>query len=150
MWTTHLLVAGVTFGAMLAGAGLLHLLAVFGRPGRAMREWLARAPGLDLVVTYFTVAPLIVGPIVDGWWGLLSAFIGQAVALVIWCRLHELAHPAARRGPWIVKVLNRVVGTLRNHAALWLTLAAVPGFWLVRVVELLLWPGFVMLVRFPR
>jgi hypothetical protein len=149
MWTTHLLVAAITFGAMLLGAGVLHLLPRLGPAGRAVSERCIRAPGLDLVVTYFTIAPLVVAPVIDGWWGLLAALIGQAAAVIVWCQLHELAHPAARRGPRIVKELNQVVGMFRNHAALWVTTIAAPGFWFVRVMEIILWPCFFVLVGFP-
>jgi hypothetical protein len=150
MWTTHLLVAAITFGAMLLGAGVLHLLPKLGPPGRAVSERCIRAPGLDLLVTYFTVAPLIVGPVVDGWWGLLAAVIGQIIAVLVWCRLHELAHPTARKGPRIVKALNRIVGPLRNHAGLWVTAIVTPAFWIVRMVEILIWPCLVVVVGFPR
>ena len=150
MWSTHLLVTAVTFGAMLLGAGVLHLLPRLGPGGRAVSGWLTRAPGLDLAVTYFTVAPLVFGPIVDGWWGLLSAVIGQVLAVLVWCRLHELVHPSARRGPRIVKSLNRIVGPVRNHAGLWVTAVVAPAFWLVRVVEILIWPCLVVVVGFPR
>ncbi|MBD3291971.1 MAG: hypothetical protein GF393_03540, partial [Armatimonadia bacterium] len=68
--------AAITFGAMLLGAGVLHLLPRLGPPGRAVSEWCLRAPGLDLVVTYFTALPIIIGPIVDGWWGLLAVIVG--------------------------------------------------------------------------
>lgn len=150
MWTTHVLVMAITFATMLLGAGILHLLPRLGPPGRAASEWCIRAPGLDLVVTYFTALPIIIGAIVDGWWGLAAVIVGQAAAVIVWCQLHELAHPAARRGPRIVKVLNRVVGPLRNHLALWVTAIVAPLFWLVRLVEVVAWPCFVFLVRFPR
>ena len=65
-----LIVAVSTALAMLFGAGLLHLVPRMGRAGRRASESLCRAPGLDLVVTYFTVLPLFVGPIVAGGAGL--------------------------------------------------------------------------------
>lgn len=136
--------------ALLAGVGLLHLAVSLGAPGRALGERLVRAPLLDLVVTYFTAAPMIVGPILAGWAGLAAAVLAQIVATYVWCIVHELFHPAARRGPRIVKVINRRVGRFRNHAALWATAVVVPVFWLVRVAEILLWPCLVVLVRFPR
>jgi len=135
---------------MLLGAGVLHLLPHLGTGGRAASGWFTRAPGLDLVVTYFTVAPLFVGPIVDGWWGLLGAVVGQVLSVLVWCRLHELAHPTARRGPRIVKTLNKVVGRVRNHAGVWATAIVAPVFWIVRVAEILLWPCLMVTVGFPR
>ncbi len=150
MLYTLLLVTAVTFGAMLLGAGLLHLLPRLGSGGRALAERLVRAPGLDLVVTYFTVAPMIVGIIVYGWWGLLGVMLGQVLSVLVWCRLHEMVHPEARRGPRIVKVLNRIIGRVRNHAGLWVTAVVVPAFWIVRLAEILIWPCLVVVVGFPR
>jgi len=147
---TILLVAGGSFAGLLLGAALLHLLGAMGNTGRAIGDVLARAPMLDLVITYFTVLPPIVGACVVGWLGVVGAILGQVLALLIWCWLHELAHPAARKGPRIVKEINRLVGRTRNHGALWITTLAVPAFWLLRLTELVVYPFLVWLVRFPR
>jgi len=137
-------------GAMLAGAAALHLIPKLGQSGRRLSEWLCRAPALDLVMTYFTVAPMITGAAIAGWLGLLAAIVGQFVALVLWIQIHEALHPAARKGPRIVKVLNRKVGRFRNHAALWSMTPAVPIFWLIRVGEIVLYPPLIWLVGLPR
>lgn len=137
-------------GSLLVGAGVLHLIPKLGSLGQSLASKLCRAPLLDLVVTYFTIAPLIVGPILAGWSGLGAAIVSQVLSTVVWCFLHELANPAARKGPRIVKVLNGRVGRFRNHAALWVTALAVPGFWIVRVLELVCYPFLIVLVRFPR
>ncbi len=147
---SFLIIIGWMVAALLAGAGFLHLVPKLGGAGRRFTAWLAIAPGLDLVVTYFTAAPLIVGPIVGGWIGLAAAVCGQVLSVMIWTFLHGLAHPTARKGPRIVKVLNRLVGTWRNFAAVWVTAAVVPIFWLIRVAELVVWPFLVHLIRFPR
>ena len=60
---------------------------------------LCRAPGLDCIITYFTAAPLIVGPAVLGWGGLLGAVVGQVTGVVTWTFLHELANPAGHARP---------------------------------------------------
>ena len=148
--TIFLNVALPMLTALLAGAASLHLIPKLGRPGRALSEWLCVAPGLDLLVTYFTAAPLIVGPIVAGWTGLAAAVIAQVLTVMIWTTLHGLAHPAARRGPRIVTLLNRLVGTWRNFAAVWVTALVVPVFWIVRVAELVVYPLLTWLIRFPR
>ncbi len=145
-----LLVAGWTVSVLLLGAGFLHVAPRLGQPGRALAERLCRAPLLDGSITFFTIAPLVAGPIMRGWWGLLGAIIGQFIMVHVWTLLHELAHPAARRGPRITKVLNRIVGPGRNYAALWVTALVVPLFWLVRVGEVLVYPMLVWLVRFPK
>ena len=147
---SFLIIIGWMVAALLAGAGFLHLVPKLGGAGRRLTAWLAIAPGLDLVVTYFTAAPLIVGPLLAGWIGLAAAICSQVLAVMIWTFLHGLAHPAARKGPRIIKVLNRLVGSWRNFAAVWVTAAVVPIFWLIRVAELLVWPCLVHLIRFPR
>lgn len=137
-------------GVVLVGTGVLTWLPRAGRVGRRLSHACCRAPGLDGVMTWFIVVPLVAGPVVAGWTGLVAAIAGQLLGLLAWTAVHELAHPAARRGPRIVKVLNRVLGTWRNHAALWVMLPAVPLFWLIRVVQMTVYPALVVLVRLPR
>jgi len=149
-WTDVGVSGGIILGAMLAGAAALHTLAAIGGVGRRMTDWLARAPGLDLAVTYFTAAPLIVGPSVWGWAGLLGAIAGQVLAVLFWCRFHELAHHKELEGSRIVSHINARFGRFRGHAALWSTTLAVPLFWLVRLTQYVAYPPLVWLVNFPR
>ncbi len=144
------IIAACTFGLVLLCAGLLHLFPKLGSPGKAVAAWCCRAPGLDIVVTTFTILPLILGPVIDGWLGLLAACIGQALALQLWCWLHELANLSAIRGPRIVSVLNSKIGRFRNHACLWSMTPAVPVFWIVRMAEIFLWPVISGFGRLPR
>ena len=150
MVMTHLLIlTGSVALALLVGAAVLHLLPRLGAPGRKLSEALCRGFGLDLMITYFTIAPMVVGPILLGWLGLPAAIAGQVIGLLIWTRLHELAHPAARKGPRIVHTLNRSVGRWRNHTAVWITALAVPLFWLVRVAEWIVYPPLTWIIRLP-
>src|SRR5688500_17376589 len=109
MMLTFLQVAGWTELAMLVGAGVLHAIPKLGAPGRRVSAALCRAPLLDLPITYFTVAPLFVGPLVAGWAGLAGAVVGQVAGVLAWTVLHELTHRRDVRGPRIVKVINRRV-----------------------------------------
>jgi hypothetical protein len=145
-----LYVAGGTIAALLLGTGVLHLLPRLGGFGRAVSAAFCRAPLLDIPITYFTALPLIVGPIVGGWAGLGGAIVGQVLGVLAWTALHELANRKHTRGPRIVKVLNRIVGPLQNHAALWVTAIVTPLFWLVRVAEVAAYPALVWLVGFPK
>lgn len=140
---------GATVGGLLLGAGVLHLVPRLGAPGRALGARLCRAPGLDLVVTYFTALPLILGPVYAGWLGLAGAVAGQFFGVVIWTFLHELANASAAKGPRIKKVLNRRVGTFRNYFAVWWTAWAVPIFWVVRVAEYVVYPVCRRLTHMP-
>jgi hypothetical protein len=148
--TSFVELAGVVFATLLCGAGLLHLIPLLGRPGRALTGALCRAPLVDWVITFFVAAPLIVGPIVDGWAGLAAGLVGQFLALFAWIGLHELMHPTDRRGPRIYKTLDRAVGTTRNHTALWITILGVPALWLIRVHQLVFYPFLVGLLGFPK
>jgi hypothetical protein len=113
-------------------------------------EALCRAPLLDLVITYFTILPLIVGPAWGGWWGLGGAVAGQVASVLVWGWLHELANLGAVRGPRIVTTMNRIVGKWRNHAAVWLTAIVTPAFWIVRVAQVFIYPLLSALIGLPR
>jgi len=139
-----------TVGVLLAGTLVLHTLPWFGKGGKALSALCCKAPGLDLVITYFTVLPWLVGAIILGWSGFIAGIIGQVIALTLWSWAHELVHLKAKKGPRIVKVLNALVGRWRNHGALWVTALAVPVFWFVRLGEWVVYPPLVLLVKFPR
>jgi len=151
-FTIHpfIIVFGSTAIALAALAAFLSLLGVLGAPGRAVSRVCVVAPGLDLIVSLFTWMPWVIGAIAHGWLGLLAALSGQVVAFFLWMLGHELAHRRAARGPRIVTILNRCVGTWRNHLALWVTVVALPGFLFIRMVEIALWPLLVLLLKFPR
>ena len=126
--------------AILLCAGFLHLLPRLGGFGRRISESMCRAPMLDVLITYFGIAPLAVGPIVGGWIGLAGGIFGQISAVLIWSLLHSAANPRVRRGPRIHRTLNQIVGPWRNYTALWLTALMVPMFWTVRMIEIFLYP----------
>lgn len=155
-------ILGSTTISLLIGAGILHLLGRLGPTGRSISEWFCRGFGLDLVITWFTALPLVTGPITGasalaptwGVWpgillGLLAAVAGQVLGVCIWTVLHELAHRDAVKGPRIVKVINRHVGPLRNHAAVWVTALCVPVFFIVRVAEYIVYPPLTWLIKLP-
>ena len=135
---------------MLLGAGVLHLIPRLGGAGRRIADALCRAPGLDAVITYFTIAPLIVGAVLFGWIGLPAAVAGQVLGMKLWEWAHEFVHRDARRGPRIVKVINGKVGYLRNALATWTTAFATPLFWFTRLAELLVYPPLTWLVGLPK
>ena len=81
-----LYIGPITVGALLLGTLVLHLLPKLGGGGRAIMDWFSVAPGLDLVVAYFTAFPMIVGPILAGWAGLGVSVAAQVLSLLIWRR----------------------------------------------------------------
>ncbi len=139
-----LLAIGTTFGGVLA----LSLLLTFF--GRFMLNIITRAPGLDGVVALLTWIPWVVAIYCFGWIGWAGAIIGQLCALYLWCFMHESMHPATRNGPRIVKFLNRTVGRIHNHVALWVTLVALPTFWLIRIMQMFLYWTLPALLKFPK
>lgn len=162
-----LLIALVTLAAVLVGAAMLHLIPRLGPPGKALAAWLCRAPGLDVMITYFTVAPMFAGayfgvrllsgtpeepasPWLAALLGFLAAVLGQIAAVCVWTVLHELANRKHLKGPRIVHTLNRKVGRVRNHAAVWWTALAVPLFWFVRLAEYIVYPPLTWLIRLPK
>ena len=54
MLNQFLLIAGGTTAAMLALAGVLHLIPMLGPGGRRVSDALCRAPLLDVIITYYT------------------------------------------------------------------------------------------------
>ena len=146
----YLIFMAATVGAIVLMAGLLHLLPRLGSAGRRVADACCRAPGLDWIVTYFTVAPMIVGTALFGWRGFLAGVGAQIIGMYIWQFAHELANREAMRGPRIVKTLNRKVGAVQNLVAVWLTAIVTPAFWLVRLAEAFIYPPITWLVGLPK
>jgi hypothetical protein len=157
MLITLLLVCLYVAAAVLGLAAFLTVLPrlrVIG--GRRVAEHLARAPLLDVMVAGLTWVPWVYGAYQAGWLGVPAALAGQAAAMYAWVAWHERSNrkrPAAGAGadgPTIFGTLNRIVGRGRNHAALWVTLVALPGFWFIRLVEIFCYPFLVWLLNFPK
>jgi hypothetical protein len=144
-----LLVASITLGSLLLLAGFLHLLPKLGAPGRRTSDAFCRAPLLDLPITVFTVAPMIVGPIVAGWRGFAGGVVGQIATVLVWQTIHELFHRDAVKGPRIIKVTDHMVGRLNNRIAIWATAIVTPLFWVVRLAELFVYPILVWSIHLP-
>ncbi len=150
-----LIVAGVVATGVLLLAGVLHLLPKLAGPGRAIASRCTRAPGLDLVIVLFQVAPIVYGAIFAGWLGVAGAVLGQLLGYSLWTIAHELSHLRARRGPRIVSTLNRILGggikgRIRNHVAVWATALALPCFLTIRAAQIIVYPVLVWLLDFPR
>ncbi|MBC8106000.1 MAG: hypothetical protein H7Z14_05375 [Anaerolineae bacterium] len=150
MMVQFLLLTGWMLSVLMLGAGLLHLIPKLGSVGRRISDALCRAPWLDLPITFFTVAPLFVGPILGGWIGLAAAIVAQVSTVLLWTLLHELAHPAAMKQPRIFQFSNQLVGRWRNHAAVWLTAIVTPAFWIVRLAEVFIYPPITWLIDLPK
>jgi hypothetical protein len=116
----------------------------------AIADRCARAPVVDLLVALVTWIPWLWACIFAGWIGLLASVLAQMAALYLWCFAHEMTHRQAASGPRIIKFINRTVGRWQNHLALWVTLVALPGFWVVRLMEVAAYQPLVWVLNFPR
>jgi hypothetical protein len=125
-------------------------LQLVAKASRSLADRCARAPILDLLVAALTWIPWVWGFIFARWIGLAGALLGELIGAYLWCFLHELQNRDAARGPRIVKFLNRTVGRFQNHVALWVTLIALPGFWVIRLMEILAYWPLVALLKFPK
>jgi hypothetical protein len=143
-----LLFFSITLGLLL-GAGLLHRLPRMGQAGKRLSEAACHAPLLDVIICYFTILPLIIGPLVAGWAGLFTAVVAQLATLLIWQTIHEAVHRDAARGPRIIKALTKKVGPIRYFTAAYVTSLATPLFWFVRVAQMTLYPPLVWLINVP-
>ncbi len=145
---------GASFAALLAFAGLLHLIGKFS-PG--LSRFCCAAPGLDAIVFLMVHGPWVAAGVVAArseahhWTAFFGvAVVSQVLAVLVWGWLHEAAHPEFRKGPRIVGSLNKRVGRARNHAAVWWTALAAPIFTFVRLGELIVYPPLTWLVRLPK
>src|SRR6266446_6572385 len=145
-----LLIAASTLVGIASFAGLLQLIPRLGAAGTRIAAWLCRAPGLDLVVSLFTWIPPTVLGIVFGWRGVAGSIIGQVLGMLVWMFAHERANRQYVNGPRIVTFLNRSVGRLNNHIALWVTAVSLPCFIVIRVAELCTYPILTLLIGLPR
>jgi len=147
---TFLLMAGIVCAAELLVTLILSSLGRAGRTGRRWRDALCRAPMLDGLVALMTVAPPVIGALIDEWRGLGAAIVGQIVALLAWVFLHELVHRKKVRGARLVKAQNSVAGRWRNHLGLWFSVGALPIFWIIRIGQIMLYPPLRAVMGFPR
>jgi hypothetical protein len=126
------------------------VLTLVPRLSRGVADAFSCAPLLDLWIALLTWIPWVAACVIAGWIGLAGALVGQILALGAWCLAHEMMYRHAARGPRIVKFINRTVGRWRNHLALWVTLIALPGFWFIRVVQIVAYWPLVVLLNFPK
>src|SRR3712207_3080765 len=109
-WKVLFVSFALTFASLTLLAAVLTVVPRPGRVGRRVSDAPARAPWLDVSVSLFTWVPWAAAAAAGGWAAFAGAIPGRMLAAGVWCMWHEFAHPAARRGPRIVKFINRTVG----------------------------------------
>jgi hypothetical protein len=146
----HLLLYCVVTSSLLASALCLHLIPRLGKTGQEWSDRLCYAPAIDWVLAYFMILPLAIGLAVDRWLGVAIGLASEITALWGWILLHEFAHRDQVQPRRIHRTTGRLVGTWRNHLAVWLTAIVIPVFWLIRLAQILIYPALIALLRFPK
>src|SRR5256712_13135051 len=100
-----LLIAASTLVGIAGFAGLLHLIPRLGAAGTGIGAWLCRAPGLDLVVSLFTLIPPTVQGILLVWRGLMGSIVRQVLRMMGRMLPHELANGQHAHRPRVVSLL---------------------------------------------
>ena len=144
-WTWLLTALGV-----LAGAGVLHAIPKLGDAGKRASDWLCAGFPLDVVVGYFTVLPLVLGPIFGGWGGLVGGVLGGLTGLVAWELIHEAVHYKTRGRAALLKATNKMVGVPNNLFACFWTAWCVPLFAAVRFAEWFVYPPLTWTTGMPK
>ena len=111
-------------------------------------EILFRAPMLDLIVGLFTLIPWIITFYLYSLSGLLGCFIGELTMLSSFCNIHTMLHNY--KGPTIKHTLNQIVGPLRNHLGLLISLLALPVLLSIRFGQIFIYPLLVWTLNFPK
>ncbi len=111
-------------------------------------EKICRVPGLDFAVSLVTWVPWALAVWWAGWQGLLGCVIGQIAALEGFVRVHPILR--GYKGSTIKTTINRIAGPFNNHLGLYATLPALPGFLMIRLTQLVVWPVLVWTMKFPK
>jgi len=108
----------------------------------------AEAPLLDIVLSLMSWIPWVVAWNSGGWWGFAGCLAGQFLALQTFVIVHGNAHPRPKGS--IRRTLDRLVGPVRNHLGLWITIPALPVFVSLRFAEIFVYPLLVWTLGFPK
>ncbi|MBI4373184.1 MAG: hypothetical protein HY585_05640 [Candidatus Omnitrophica bacterium] len=109
---------------------------------------ICRAPGLDIAISLLTWIPWALAVQWAGWGGLLGCLVGQIGALEAFIIIHPILR--GYKGPTIKTTINKIAGRFNNHLGLYATLPALPGFLMIRLTEICVWPILVWTMKFPK
>jgi hypothetical protein len=111
-------------------------------------EILTKAPFLDIVLALLTWLPWLVFSLNDSWPGFLACFLGQFIAVQIFCVVHRKMNPSS--GPHLLGTIDSIVGIFRNQLGLWITLPGIPVLLIIRASQILVYPFLVWILKFPK
>ncbi len=109
---------------------------------------ICRVPGLDLAISALTWIPWALAFSWSGWQGFFGCVIGQIGALEAFIFVHPILR--GYKGPTIKTTINKIAGRFNNHLGLYATLPALPGFLMIRLTEICVWPVLVWTMKFPK
>lgn len=109
---------------------------------------ICRAPALDLVVSILTWIPWALAIRWSGGAGFLGCVIGQIAALETFIRTHPVL--CGYNGPTIHTKIDKIAGHFNNHLGLYATLPALPGFLMIRLTQIVVWPVLRWTMKFPK
>lgn len=95
----------------------------------------------------FTWVPWVLCFYVGAWQGLGICLLAQIVSLEIFSVSHTIFR--RYRGAKIRHALDEIVGPVRNHLGLLITLMILPIMWIIRVGQLTIYPLQVLTLGFP-
>lgn len=85
-----------------------------------------------------SIVPLFIGAKYFGLTGFIGTLIGQIFIVSSFNTIHGLIHK--NKADVIRKTLNQIVGPFRNHMELLISLLALPGLWVIRISQIIIWP----------
>lgn len=111
-------------------------------------DFFCSVPGLDIAVGLFTLVPWFFSSFFYGLSSLVGCIIGQVAIIYSFSFVH--AKMKNYKGPTIKDTLNKIVGPVRNHLGLIISLMAFPLFWTIRFSQIIIYPLLIWTLGFPK
>lgn len=112
-------------------------------------DFFCKAYGLDFAVGLLSWIPWIVAWSYAGPKAMLAAIVSQITMIYVFNFVHgQLIHK--QKGNTAKDALNKVVGPLRNHLGLFVSLGAFPVFLVLRLGEIVLYAPLRWILGFPK
>ncbi|MDA0771550.1 MAG: hypothetical protein O3C63_01270 [Cyanobacteria bacterium] len=112
-------------------------------------DFFCLAYGLDTAISLLSWIPWLVASWYAGKTGVLATVVAQVLMIYVFNFVHgQIIHK--QKGDTVKDALNKVVGPLRNHLGLFVSLGAVPVFLILRFGEIVLYAPLRWILGFPK
>lgn len=112
-------------------------------------DFFCLAYGLDTAISLLSWIPWLAASFYAGKTGVFAAVIAQVLMIYVFNFVHgQIIHK--QKGDTVKDALNKVVGPLRNHLGLFVSLGAVPVFLILRFGEIVLYAPLRWILGFPK